>query len=138
MAPEKTSIKHFSRFHPGQQRHFEFLGFRFYWDVDFKGEPRLRRKTAPKKHKAVLKGFYQWIKDNFAIVETIIPENYLLMAPMIASGFCSDEMRDDAKAFFEPKTLEVPGMDRNLSQTLEKIEICTQTANRHKAQPLAL
>lgn len=64
VAAEKTSIKRFSRFHPGQQRHFEFLGFRFYWDVDFKGEPRLRRKTAPKKHKTTLQGFYQWIKAN--------------------------------------------------------------------------
>ncbi|MBN0989905.1 reverse transcriptase domain-containing protein [Amphritea pacifica] len=64
VAPEKTSIKRFSRFHPGQQRHFEFLGFRFYWDKDFNGEPRLRRKTAPKKHKTVLQTFYVWIKDN--------------------------------------------------------------------------
>lgn len=64
VAPEKTSIKRFSRFHPGQQRQFEFLGFRFYWEMDFKGEPRLRRKTAPKKHKATLQTFYAWIKDN--------------------------------------------------------------------------
>ena len=64
VAPEKTSLKRFSRFHPGQQRHFEFLGFRFFWDVDFNGEPRLRRKTAPKKHKSVLRDFYQWIKAN--------------------------------------------------------------------------
>jgi len=64
VAPEKTSIKRFSRFHPGQERHFEFLGFRFYWETDFKGEPRLRRKTTPKKHKTALKSFYRWIKDN--------------------------------------------------------------------------
>jgi group II intron reverse transcriptase/maturase len=64
VAPEKTSLKRFSRFHPGQERHFEFLGFRFYWEMDFKGEPRLRRKTSPKKHKAALQSFYHWIKDN--------------------------------------------------------------------------
>jgi group II intron reverse transcriptase/maturase len=64
VAAEKTSIKRFSRFHPGQQRNFEFLGFSFYWDVDFNGEPRLRRKTAPKKHRAALQSFYQWIKEN--------------------------------------------------------------------------
>jgi len=64
VAPEKTSLKRFSRFHPGQQRNFEFLGFRFYWDTDSKGEARLRRKTAPKKHKAALKAFYDWIKEN--------------------------------------------------------------------------
>ena len=64
ISPEKTSLKRFSRFHPGQQKHFDFLGFQFYWDVDFKGEPRLRRKTSPKKHKALLKTLYHWIKEN--------------------------------------------------------------------------
>lgn len=64
VAPEKTALKRFSRFHPGQQRYFEFLGFRFYWAADLKGEPRLRRRTAPKKHKAVLRDFYVWIKEN--------------------------------------------------------------------------
>ncbi|WP_308368212.1 MULTISPECIES: group II intron maturase-specific domain-containing protein [unclassified Microbulbifer] len=60
----KTSLKRFSRFHPGQERSFEFLGFRFYWDVDFGGGPRLRRKTAPKKHKSLLQALYTWIKEN--------------------------------------------------------------------------
>lgn len=64
IAPKKTSLKRFSRFHPGQKRRFEFLGFVFYWDTDFGGDPRLRRKTAPKKHKATLKAFYHWIKGN--------------------------------------------------------------------------
>lgn len=64
LAPEKTSLKRFSRFHPGEPNAFEFLGFQFYWDVDFKGEQRLRRKTAPKKHKGALAYFYQWIKEH--------------------------------------------------------------------------
>lgn len=64
VAPEKTSIKRVSRFHPGQEIYIEFLGFRFYWDMDFKGESRLRRKTAPRKHKATLHAFYHWIKLN--------------------------------------------------------------------------
>lgn len=64
VAPEKTSFKRFSRFHPGQERSFEFLGFVFYWDKDFQGKPRLRRKTSPKKHKASLQAFHDWIKEN--------------------------------------------------------------------------
>lgn len=64
VAPEKTSLKRFSRFHPSQTRSFEFLGFVFYWDTDFSGSARLRRKTAPKKHRASLKMFYHWIKEN--------------------------------------------------------------------------
>jgi group II intron reverse transcriptase/maturase len=34
VAPEKTSIKRFSRFKPTHATHFDFLGFRFYWDTD--------------------------------------------------------------------------------------------------------
>lgn len=64
LAAGKTSLKRFSRFHPGQARSFVFLGFRFYWDKDFGGEPRLRRKTAPKKHKSLLQALYTWLKDN--------------------------------------------------------------------------
>ena len=64
VAPEKTHLKRFSRFQPGQKRSFQFLGFEFHWDVDRQGEPRLRRRTAPKKHKATLRELYQWIKLN--------------------------------------------------------------------------
>lgn len=63
VAPEKTHLKRFSRFHPNRKHSFQFLGFEFYWSVDAKGEPRLRRCTAPKKHKALLSEFYQWIKQ---------------------------------------------------------------------------
>jgi len=64
VAEDKTSIKRFSRFHCGQSRHFDFLGFRFYWEIDYSGEARLRRKTTPKKHKAALQHFAEWIKLN--------------------------------------------------------------------------
>lgn len=62
LAPEKTALKRFTRFQPGYARRFEFLGFEFYWDTDRSGEARLRRKTAPKKHKAALQTLYDWIK----------------------------------------------------------------------------
>lgn len=62
VAPEKTSKKRFSCVHAGEQRTFEFLGFQFYFDTDFKGEPRLRRKMGPKKYSATLAMFCQWMK----------------------------------------------------------------------------
>lgn len=64
VAHEKTSMKRFSRFRPTQVAYFDFLGFRLYWDTDFKGEARVRRETSPKKHKTALAMFYQWIKEN--------------------------------------------------------------------------
>jgi RNA-directed DNA polymerase len=37
VAPEKTRLLRFSRFHPGMRRRFAFLGFEFYWE---RGPPR--------------------------------------------------------------------------------------------------
>jgi hypothetical protein len=34
VAPEKTRLLRFSRFHVGMRRRFAFLGFEFYWSVD--------------------------------------------------------------------------------------------------------
>lgn len=53
----------FSRFQPGRKRSFQFLGFEFYWDIDFRKQPRLRRRTAPKKQRGALSEFYHWIKQ---------------------------------------------------------------------------
>ena len=64
VAPDKTHLKHFSRFHPGRKLSFQFLGFEFYWSQDVNGKPRLRRRTAPKKLKGAMSEFYQWIKYN--------------------------------------------------------------------------
>jgi group II intron reverse transcriptase/maturase len=64
VAPEKTHLKRFSRFHPGRKRSFQFLGFEFYWSFDANKKPRIRRYTAPKTLKAAMSEFYQWIKLN--------------------------------------------------------------------------
>lgn len=62
VAPEKTQIHRFSRFHPGKRRRFSFLGFEFYWEADRNGVAWVRRRTARKKlHDAVL-GFKEWVK----------------------------------------------------------------------------
>jgi len=64
VAPEKTHIKRFSRFHPSRTRKFQFLGFEFFWGADRNGEPRLKRQTAAKKRKALMTDIYCWIKNN--------------------------------------------------------------------------
>jgi hypothetical protein len=64
VAPEKTHLKRFSRFHPGRKRSFQFLGFEFYWSLDANRKPIVRRYTAPKKLKMAMSEFYQWIKFN--------------------------------------------------------------------------
>lgn len=64
VAPEKTCIHRFSRFHPSRKRRFTFLGFEFYWEADSKGEPRVWRRTARKKLRASIKACKEWLKGH--------------------------------------------------------------------------
>ncbi len=64
VAPEKTCIHRFSRFHPSRKRRFTFLGFEIYWEADTKGDPRVWRRTARKKLRASIKACKEWIKTH--------------------------------------------------------------------------
>jgi len=62
--PSKTQILRFSRFHPGMERRFSFLGFDMYWVPDRNGTPRVMRRTARKKLQSALKRIKEWIRLN--------------------------------------------------------------------------
>jgi RNA-directed DNA polymerase len=64
LAPGKTRILRFSRFHPSLRFRFAFLGFEFYWIPDRQGVPRVKRRTARKKLKAACRRIKEWIKLN--------------------------------------------------------------------------
>jgi len=64
VAPEKTCIHRFSRFHPSRKTRFTFLGFEFYWEPDTKGIPRVWRRTARKKLQVGVKACKDWLKSN--------------------------------------------------------------------------
>ena len=53
-----------------------------------------------------------------------MPERYLSSTPLMASGFCDAESRGDFQAFFSTYAAEIPGLGRNLSQAVERIELC--------------
>jgi group II intron reverse transcriptase/maturase len=69
VAAEKTRCLRFSRFHPGMERRFAFLGFEFYWLEDRKGVPRVKRRTARKRLQAVCRRIMTWIKENRHLAE---------------------------------------------------------------------
>ena len=64
VAPEKTQIVRFSRFHPSPKRRVSFLGFELYWFRDRQGEPRVTRRTARKKLHGACRRIKDWIKSN--------------------------------------------------------------------------
>ncbi|MFT6249762.1 MAG: alanyl aminopeptidase [Cognaticolwellia sp.] len=67
---------------------------------------------------------YEWLKSNFSVISMVVPEKYLNRVTMVSAGFCSKEMKQDVENFFKPKINEIPGLERSLSTTLEKIEMC--------------
>ena len=64
VAPEKTRLLRFSRFHPSRKRRFTFLGFEFYWNKDRQGVSRVQRRTARKKLQAACRRIKEWIRTN--------------------------------------------------------------------------
>ena len=64
VAPEKTQLLRFSRFHPNMKRRFAFLGFEFFWHKDRNGIPRVMRRTARKKLRGACARIKEWIKAN--------------------------------------------------------------------------
>jgi len=64
VAPEKTCVHRFSRFHAGRKRRFTFLGFEFYWEADSMGTPRVWRRTAKKKLHGSIRVCTEWLKVN--------------------------------------------------------------------------
>lgn len=64
VAPEKTRIHRFSRFHPGRSSRFTFLGFEFYWEADTKGVARVWRRTSRKKLQSSIQSCKEWMKES--------------------------------------------------------------------------
>ena len=64
VAPEKTQVLRFSRFHPSMKRRVTFLGFDLFWFEDRKGTPRVMRRTARKKLQGASRRIKDWIKSH--------------------------------------------------------------------------
>lgn len=64
LAPEKTRLMRFSRFHPSRSRKIIFLGFETFWALDNQGKPRVMQRTARKKLHSALGRIKEWVKWN--------------------------------------------------------------------------
>ncbi len=64
VAPDKTKTLRFGKNGGPHNGRFDFLGFEFYWEPDRKGRPKVKRRTATKKHLAALQRLKDWIRDH--------------------------------------------------------------------------
>lgn len=66
LAADKTKTLRFGHNGGPHNGRFDFLGFEFYWEPDRKGKPRVKRRTATKKHLAAMQRIREWIKEHRA------------------------------------------------------------------------
>lgn len=66
LAADKTKTLRFGHNGGPHNGRFDFLGFEFYWGPDRKGEPRVKLRTATKKHLAAMQRIRQWIREHRA------------------------------------------------------------------------
>ena len=64
VAPDKTRMMRFNRFHPSMKRRFTFLGFELYWWRDHQGVPRVMRRTTRKKLQGACRRIKEWVRDH--------------------------------------------------------------------------
>ena len=64
VAPEKTRLIPFGKWHGKAKGRFDFLGFELYWGKSREGKPNLKRRTARKRQRRALKTVGDWIQEN--------------------------------------------------------------------------
>jgi len=64
VAPDKTRLLRFGRGGGEHNGRFDFLGFEFRWEKSRKGFPVVKRRTAPKKLRAAVARFTEWIRTH--------------------------------------------------------------------------
>jgi group II intron reverse transcriptase/maturase len=66
VAADKTKTLRFGNNGGPHNGRFDFLGFEFYWEPDRQGKPRVKRRTATKKHQAAMQRLRDWIRQHRA------------------------------------------------------------------------
>jgi alanyl aminopeptidase len=69
-------------------------------------------------------GMWMWVKDNFEAFKLRIPTWVQGRLPIVGSGFCSEEKKNELKAFFDPIVEDLSGGPRTLAQVTESIDLC--------------
>ena len=64
VAPEKTHLRRFSRFHPSMKQRVTLLGFALAWMPDRHGVPRVMRRTARKTLHAACQRLAVWRQEH--------------------------------------------------------------------------
>ena len=87
-------------------------------------------------HPAHRNEVWAWYRENFARVLELIPEQWRRQTPEVARHFCSEDKAQETAEFFAQVGDQVPGHERQLAQTIERIRLCAALKAAH-AEELA-
>ena len=90
----------------------------------FTGRQALSLVGAQMRNPATADATWAWVRENFPALVARTPDVRKPGLPGLVSGLCSGEERDAAEAFFTDNAALIPGYERSLAQTLERIELC--------------
>ena len=68
---------------------------------------------------------WTWLKENFPAFVERIPRQWPRRTPGLASTFCDESRVPELKALFETHGALAPGHEASLSQTIERLELCS-------------
>ena len=67
---------------------------------------------------------FDFVKHNWDALIAKFPADWGAFMPFVAGAFCDEQHRQDAASFFEGRSTKYKGGTRNLTQTLEGIDLC--------------
>jgi alanyl aminopeptidase len=71
---------------------------------------------------------FQFVKNNLDALLARLPRevgaDFAASLPEVGRAFCDSEHRADVQSFFEDRVKQYTGGPRNLTQTLESIDVC--------------
>lgn len=73
---------------------------------------------------------WAWLKQDWEGIRKRIDEDRIMYAPMLMSGACSQQERDDVNTFFTSSKTALPGTGARLKETLDQVDACVTMRNR--------
>jgi len=96
--------------------------------IDPRELSRLLQNAQPETRETV----WQFAQANFDRLNATLPGArgipFAATLPFSAAGFCDEAHRAELHAFFEPRLASLPGAERNLANTEERISFCAARA----------
>lgn len=75
---------------------------------------------------------WEFVQQNFDRINSVLPSArgvpFGALLPLVATGFCDAQHKQQVESFFQPRMASLPGGARYLANTIERIRLCSARA----------